>query len=91
MDFLHKPFDLGPSDVVEVMLDHPANVQLLDPANFERYRNRKTYHYFGGYVTESPFQLQGPHGGTWHLVIDLGGAAGQVRASAHVISTAPAA
>ena len=87
MEFLHKQFDaLGPDDVIEVTLDHPANVQLLDPVNFERYRRGEEYHYYGGYVTQSPFRIRPPSQGRWHLVIDLGGGAGRVRAWVGVLS-----
>ncbi len=88
MEFLHQEFDLGLNDVVEVVLDHPANVQLLDPTNYGNYRNRRPYRYYGGYVTTSPFRLRPPFPGHWHLVIDLGAGAGSVRASGSVVSGA---
>jgi uncharacterized protein DUF1883 len=90
VDFLHKEFDLSAADVVEITLDHAANVQLLDPSNYQAYRSRREYHYYGGYVTTSPFRLAAPHAGHWHLVIDLGGNAGTVRASVRVLSSASA-
>ena len=90
-DYLHTELDLKPDDVVEVSLDYPANVQLLDPVNFEKYRNRQTYRYHGGYVTDAIFRIRAPHEGHWHLVVDLGGAAGSVRASVSILSTSPAA
>jgi hypothetical protein len=86
MDFLHSELTLQSNDVVEVTLDHPANVQLLDTANFDRYRNGQTYRYYGGYATQSPFRVTAPSAGRWHLVVDLGGAAGTVRASLQVVS-----
>jgi Domain of unknown function (DUF1883) len=86
MDFLHQEFDFGPEDVIEVTLDHPANVQLLDPTNFNHYRNGRPFHYIGGYATTSPFPLRPPHQGHWHLVVDLGGNAETVRASVRVLS-----
>src|SRR3989442_9833945 len=86
MEFLHKEFDLGPSDVLEITLDNPANVQLLDPGNYASYRDKKPFRYHGGYVTTSPYRLRAPHEGHWHLVIDLGGGAGRVRASARILS-----
>jgi hypothetical protein len=91
MEFLHQKLDLGASDVMEVLLDHAANVQLLDPSNFDHYRNGRPYRYYGGYATESPYRIPAPHAGTWHLVIDLGGAAGTVRASVRVLSETSAA
>jgi hypothetical protein len=86
MEFLHKKLDLKVDDIVEVALDSAANVQLLDQNNYEKYRNQQTYRYLGGYAAKSPFHIRPPHSGTWHLVIDLGGAAGIVRASVKVLS-----
>ncbi|MBY0522194.1 MAG: DUF1883 domain-containing protein [Gemmataceae bacterium] len=86
MNFLDRELDLTPNDVVEVTLDHPANVQLLDPSNFLAYKQGKPYRYQGGYVTRSPFRIRAPQSGKWHLVVDLGGAPGMVRASALVLS-----
>ena len=88
MNFLHNEFNLGPDDVVEVTLDHAANVQLLDASNYQNYRNGRPFHYYGGHVTQSPFQLRPPHSGHWHLVIDLGGNEGTVRASTRILSAA---
>jgi hypothetical protein len=90
VNFLHKEFDLSTGDVVEVTLDNSANVQLLDPSNYQTYRDGRQYHYYGGYVTTSPFQITPPHAGHWHLVVDLGGNAGKVRASVRVLSSATA-
>jgi hypothetical protein len=88
MEFLHQQFELGPNDVIEVALDHPANVQLLDPTNYGNYQNHRPYRYYGGHVTTSPYRLRPPFPGHWHLVIDLGGGAGSVRASGSVVSGA---
>jgi hypothetical protein len=91
MNFLHREFTLGPNDHIEVTLDHPANVQLLDPTNYNNYLNGHAFRYIGGYVTSSPYQLRPPYPGHWHLVIDLGGNAGTVRASVRILSDAPLA
>lgn len=85
-DHLHSVLTLGAGDAVEVTLDHPANVQLMDSDNYEKYRNGQTFRYHGGYVKRSPYVLQGPGPGIWHLVIDLGGAPGRVLASVRVLS-----
>jgi hypothetical protein len=85
MEFLHYEFDAHGGEMVEVTLDHAANVQLLDPANYDNYRNGRAFRYFGGHVTGPSFRLAFPHSGHWHLVIDLGGGPGQVRASASLI------
>ncbi len=86
MDHLHQEMDLHPDDVVEVTLDHPANVMLLDPSNYLAYQQKRTYRYHGGYATKSPFRIRAPYPGKWHLVVDLGGGPGVVRASGTVIS-----
>jgi hypothetical protein len=87
MEYLHQEFNLRPGDMVEVSLTgNAANVLLLDTANFESYKAGRQYTYYGGYARTSPFRLAPPHPGRWHLVIDLGGASGNVRASGSIIS-----
>lgn len=84
MNFLHYELELGQNDVVVVTLDKQANVQLMDSSNFDNYRRRERFSYYGGLVKQSPFRLKPPHGGNWHLAIDLGGYAGSVSASVNV-------
>jgi len=86
MDYLHQEFDAGPNDVIEVTLDHAANVLLLDSTNFANYQNGRRYRYIGGYVRTSPYRITPPREDHWHLVVDLGGYAGSVRASARLLS-----
>lgn len=86
MDFVH--YDLhqrSRGEVVEVTLDHAANVLLLDSSNFSSYRNGRRYNYYGGHVTRSPYRVAVPRSGHWHLVIDLGGYSGRVRSSVNVL------
>lgn len=85
MDFLHYEVDAGPSDIVEVSLDKQANVKLLDNSNFQSYRSGRTHHYHGGLAKVSPTRLSPPCQGHWHVVIDLGGYGGTVRASVRVL------
>lgn len=86
MNFLHYELQLSSDDVVEVTLDKQANVRLLDDINFSHYQKgeRHTYH-DGGLAKVSPVHLRPPHAGRWHVVIDLGGFAGTVRASVRTI------
>lgn len=81
MQFLHSDFNIGPEDVVQVSLDKQANVLMLDDSNFSNYRRGGRYSYFGGLAKQSPIRLSPPHRGHWHVVVDLGGYAGHVRAS----------
>lgn len=87
MRFIHYEFNLSSGDAVEVRLDKQANVRLLDEPNFQRYRSGQPYTFYGSLATVSPFMLWAPHAGYWHLVIDLGGYAGTVSASARVVSS----
>jgi len=88
MDFLHYEFELSANDVVEVSLDKQANVRVLDDANYSLYRRGKRFYSYGGLAKTSPISLAAPFAGHWHVVIDLGGFRGSVRASARVLSAA---
>lgn len=85
MNFLHYDFNLSPGDTVEVTLDKQANVRLLDDANFSNYQRGAQHSYFGGKALKSPIFLKPPHSGHWHVVIDLGGYPGTVRASVRIL------
>jgi len=85
VNYLHYDFQAGPSDVVEVTLDQAANVMLLSTSDYSSYQAGRSFNYHGGYVTRSPYVIRPPHQGSWHVVIDLGGHAGTVRASCRVI------
>jgi hypothetical protein len=87
MEYLHKEFDLAEGDVVEVTLaGNAANVLLLDAENYQNYLQGKPYDYAGGYARTSPFRIQTPRPGRWHLVVDLGGGPGIVTASSQITS-----
>lgn len=85
MKFLHWDFIGGPDNVVQVELDHAANVILLDDINFSAFRRGSRYSYFGGYYKQTPVRLMPPHEGGWHVVVHLGGYAGRVNASMTLI------
>lgn len=88
MEHLHYEFDAGPDEVVSVNLDHAANVMLLDMPSYSSYLNSSQFQYYGGYITRSPYHIRPPRHGHWHLVVDLGGGAGTVRASVQIIPQA---
>ncbi len=89
MDFLHTEFYGGPSDVAVVTLDSQANVMLLDDHNFHAYRSGRTYRYIGGLAKQSPVRIPPSHQGHWHVVVDLGGYAGTVRAGVRILRRQP--
>ena len=88
MNHLHSELDVGPGDDVVVTLDGQANVMLLDQANYDNYRNGRSFRYHGGLAKVSPTHLSPPHRGRWHVVVDLGGYAGTVRAAVQVVQGA---
>lgn len=86
MRFLHYQIQAGPADKVEVVLaGNEANVMLLDSANFADYQRGRQFRYYGGHFRRSPVVLTPPYAGNWHVVVDLGGAPGSVRASVRLI------
>ncbi len=80
MNFLKYEFDTEPNDLIQVTLNIPANVRLLDWSNFHKYETGQYHTYHGGHATISPVRLRPPHAGHWYVVIDLGGYAGRLRA-----------
>jgi hypothetical protein len=85
MNYLHYEFDVDEDGAVEVTLDRQANVRLMDDSNFRAYQNHSKYRYHGGLAKTSPVVLTPPHAGHWHVVIDLGGYPGSVRAAARML------
>ena len=85
MNYLHYNFHLQSGEIVEVTLDKQANVLLLDDSNYSKYRRGKQHRYYGGLAIESPTRISPPHTGHWHLVVDLGGYTGTVKASVRTI------
>ena len=87
MKYLDYDLDAEAGDVVVVELSRAANVRLLDSVNFSRYRRGQPHRGIGGLAGVSPLRLPVPSSGHWHVVVDLGGYAGSVRASVSIIRT----
>lgn len=88
MKFLHYEVDTENGDVIEVILDRQANIRVLDWSNFSSFRSGRAHRCVGGLARQSPVRLSAPHPGRWHVVVDLGGYAGSVRASVRVLRAA---
>ena len=88
MNFLHYEVDADDGDVIEVTLDRQANIRLLDSGNFSNFRAGRQHRYVGGLAERSPIRLAAPRAGRWHVVVDLGGHAGSVRAGVRVLRAA---
>jgi len=86
MSSLHREFEVGPEDTLEVTIDHPANVMMMTPEDFANYRDGRPYRYHGGHATTTPVRFVPASRERWHIVVDLGGGAGSVRAAVRVVS-----
>lgn len=84
MKFLHAEYSISPDDIVQVTLSGHANVMLLDDGAFSAYKRSRPYKYTGGWTQHSPVCLSPPFAGRWHLVIDLGGRSGEVKAGVRI-------
>jgi hypothetical protein len=85
MEHVHYEFDAPAGAIIEVTVDRQANVLLLDPINYQRYRHLDRYDYRGGLALRSPVPLRVPSTGRWHIAIDLSGRAGHVSTAARLI------
>ncbi len=72
-------------ELVEVTLSGAANVRLMDSSNFQSYRAGRRHRYTGGQATRSPFRVQIPHSGHWHVTVDMNGLRGSVRTGVRVL------
>ncbi len=82
-----QQYDLGHQQrgttVVMTLRGNAANVRLLDPINFEHFRNGRAHRYHGCLAERSPVRLTVPTTGRWYVTVDLMG----MRAGARVESS----
>lgn len=84
MNYLHWKIPGNKGDIVKVKMNEPAFVRLLDPLNFDSYRLGRKFQGEGGWSDQPHAEFSLPYKGTFHLVIDLGGAQGEVRATVDI-------
>lgn len=75
------------TDKVRVTLSSQANVKLMDVTNYNNYKHGRTYKCYGGLQLVHSLDWTPPYPGWWYVIIDLGGYAGSVTASAKLIKT----
>ncbi len=86
MDYFYYDLKhLNQGQIVEISLSSAANVKLMDPTNYNNYKNGKRHRYFGGYVTKTPYRITVPRSGHWYVTIDLGGYAGKIKHKVQVL------
>ena len=83
MNFTH--YNLGHcrgGEIIEVTLQgSAANVRLMDSSNFSSYKSGRSHRYHGGLIQRSPWRVQIPRSGNWHITVDMAGLRGTVRSS----------
>lgn len=85
-DYLHYDLSvIGERETILVNLQSQAYVRLLDQTNYYNYINSRPYNYYGGLVTVNPYKIKPPNSAHWHLIIDLGGSAGHIKAQVQIL------
>lgn len=82
VQFTH--YDLGTcraGELIEVSLTSAANVRLMDASNLSSFRAGRDHRYYGGLAKQTPFRLQVPHAGHWHVTVDVAGLRNGTRSS----------
>ncbi len=54
---------------VEVHLEHPADVYLLDSLNYRKFQSNQEFRYHGGHYTHTPVHISVIGYGRWYLVV----------------------
>lgn len=85
MKYLVVNYYFSSRDKVNVILSNQANVKLMDFINYSNYKCGKAYTYYGGLQLIRSLDWTPPYPGWWYVIIDLGGYAGSVAASAKLI------
>src|SRR5262245_53345001 len=87
MDHLHWEFDASPRDTLDITVDRPANVLLMDDANYKQYAADAAHSCFGGFAEKSPVRLKPNRPGRWHIAVDGGRSGGHLTASVKNVTT----
>jgi len=72
MRYLHSKLKARRGETLEVTFDQPAKVMVMPAREFKRYKENKTFTYFGGFKEDSPYAVALPRDGEWHTVVELG-------------------
>lgn len=84
--FIHYQINAGPDHIVQVKLSTRANVRFMDTVNYQKYRMAKPYEFSGGLATESPVEFRPKKDRVWHVIVDMIGLSGEVKASIKLLT-----
>lgn len=64
----------GARPTVEVTLNRPAYVYLVNPQGYQSYLNGGDFTHRGGFAAQSPYQVRVPNSNRWCVIVDNGDA-----------------
>jgi hypothetical protein len=85
MQYIHYKIKADKDQVVQITTDHEASIKLMDTFNYAKFQKGKTCDFFGGAYPASTVEFRVHKLDEWHVVIDLEGRAGFVKASVNLI------
>ncbi len=62
----------GPQICVEVSLNYPANVYLVNSQGYQNYLNGGDFSYHGGYSSDLTYRIKIPSSNHWYVIVDSG-------------------
>jgi hypothetical protein len=72
MRFLYKKFQAKKKEIVEVRIDRRTKVRFMTAVDFKRYKNGRSFNFFGGTFETSPVLFVLPYDSVWHVVVEKG-------------------
>ncbi len=84
MNYLHYEVRAKKYNRIKVSLSGTASVRLMDPLNYHRYKLGRSVK-AKDEIQNSRAEFEVPYDGTWHVIVDLGGKRGDVKAIVDII------
>ncbi|MBV6405500.1 MAG: DUF1883 domain-containing protein [Flavobacteriales bacterium] len=72
MQYLYKQFQAKKKEVIEVEMDRPTKVRFMTATEFKRYKNCRTFTFYGGTFDSTPVRFVVPHDAVWYVVVEKG-------------------
>jgi hypothetical protein len=72
MQYLYKQFQAKKKEILEVEIDRPTKVRFMTAVEFKRYKNCRSFTFYGGTYDSSPIRFVIPHDAVWYVVVEKG-------------------
>lgn len=72
MQYLYKQFQAKKKEIIEVEIDRPTKVRFLTAVEYKRYKNCRSFTFYGGTYDSSPVRFVIPHDAVWYVVVEKG-------------------